>query len=403
MTTSVTLHGRSWDSETAEVLQGVPAGLADCVQASRLLGSDPYLVLHGGGNTSYKEGETIYVKASGFDLATITTEGFAPLDRRRLDALLARQSLSDTEMVFGYEDALLDPESRPPSIEALLHNLLPFPSVLHTHADSIVALTDTVHGLDLIHEVYGHSVLTLDFCMPGFDLAKQVAKLWDEANQEKIVGIVLAHHGLFTFGATAREAYEQHLDLVKQAENYILEKTNCAFTDEQDAQSAASWQPGNEQLKELATAVSAVDGQERVALSLRSSEIQCFVSRSDLAQISQRGPTTLEHVIRTKRVPLVDGDVEKYAEEYRQYFEDNASRSAEELTMLSPGPRVILDHDLGLVTTGKHEKEAKVAQDIYRHTIRIIEAAERLGGYRTVTPENAFDVEYWELEQRKLG
>lgn len=403
MPTSVTLHDRSWDSEPSpQVVDGVSSGLADCVRASRLLGSDPYLVLHGGGNTSYKEGDTVYVKASGFNLGTITAEGFAPLDRRKLDALLARESLSDIEMVAGFEDALLDPQSKPPSIEALLHNLLPFQSVLHSHADAIVTLTNTVHGLDLVRELYGDSVLVLDFCMPGFELAKQVATLWASANQENIVGIVLAHHGLFTFGSSAEAAYERHLSLVKQAEDHVFDRTNVSFDDDEEEMSAASWEQGNDKLRELASAVRGTAAEELVALRLDSPKIKMFISRSDLAEVSQQGPSTLEHVIRTKRVPLIDGDFEKYGEDYRRYFEAHAWRSAKKLTMLSSVPRVILDSELGLVTIGKTEKEGKVAQDIYRHTIRIIEAAERFGGYRTITEENAFDVEYWELEQRKL-
>ena len=192
----------------------------DTVDASRTLGQDPFLVLHGGGNTSVKNDEFIWAKASGFDLGSLVPEGLVQLRRADLDALLAQDHLTDIAMMDGYAAATVLPDQPAPTIEAMFHHALPFTSVLHSHADAIVALTDTVRGLDLVAEVLGEDVVLVPYVMPGFELAKLAPELWRQSGG-RARAMVLQHHGLFTMGDTVAEALALHLKLVRRAEVYI--------------------------------------------------------------------------------------------------------------------------------------------------------------------------------------
>ena len=390
-----------------------PALLQECAAITRRLGADGYLTLHGGGNTSVKIGSTIFVKGSGFNLGTISPAGFAALRRRELDNMLAEDHLSDTAMADGFRAALLDEAMPSPSIEALLHNLLPFKAVFHTHADPVVSLTNTVHGLDLPRKIFGSRVLYLPYCKPGFHLAKRIHELWAEESTPETEGIVLAHHGLFTFSDDIEQAYAVHLDLVHLAREYIRERTGVRFQDDVDESQRSSVDEQHEEggaiqeeLRVLAAGCGAAAGNPTLALAVTSPAIRHFIARADLKSITQRGPATLEHVIHTKRVPLLSSDVldiSAYVDAYREYFSRlSTGMPNRRLAMLTPEPRVILHPRLGLVTTGRTAERARIAQDIYRHTMRVIEAAEAMGGYRTITEAEAFDIEYWELEQRKL-
>ncbi|RYV49779.1 class II aldolase/adducin family protein [Pengzhenrongella frigida] len=391
----------STDPDAVPVGEGLSQDLIECARASRLLGSDSYLVLHGGGNSSVKIGQAIYVKASGFDMRTIGPEGFSGLDRAALDTLLARDTMTDADLVSGLRAALLDPVSATPSIETLLHNLLPFRSVLHSHADPIVTLTDNTDAHALVAEVFGEDVLLLPYCMPGFELAKLVQNEWAKLEGREVRGIVLAHHGLFTFGDTAQQAYERQIDLIERAERFILQRTGIEFVDDPE-EAELSWKDAPVGLRSLAVRGSELAGTPLIACALVSPTIAAFVRRADVTDITQRGPSTLEHVIRTKRVPQVGADVDGYAQAYAEYFLRNQSRSATPLTMLDPAPRVILDPVLGIVSLGRTDKDARIVQDIYRHTIRVIAAAEALSTYLAITEGQSFDIEYWDLEQAKL-
>lgn len=373
--------------------------LNECVRVSRLLGADPYLVLHGGGNTSAKDGHTLHVKASGHDLRTIGLDGFAALDRSALTALLAQPAMTDTALLEGLRLASRGTTATP-SIETLLHNLLPDVSVLHTHADAIVTLTNTPHGMDLARDVLGAGVVVLPYCIPGFELAKAVQHAWEAQGALEVAGIVLAHHGLFTFGSTASTAYDRHLDLVARASRHVADAAGVTFIDDPDESPIT--EDHSPELAALADRLRSRASEPVCVSAVSSPQIAEFIARPDVAAITQQGPATLEHVIRTKRVPLLGDDLDAYVTEYQAYFERNSGRAIERLTMLAPLPRIILHPELGLVGTGRTEKDAKIAQDIYRHTIRVITAAEALGGYASITEEQAFDIEYWELEQAKL-
>ena len=393
-----------WNDADAAAFDG-PVGA--CVYGSRLIGSDPSLVLHGGGNTSVKapyvditgvEIDALYVKGSGWDLGSIEAPGFTPLRLERLGDLLALDALSDPDMMRELSAAKLDPDAPAPSVESLLHAFLPYPAVQHSHADVIVTLTNLADGTPRVREVYGDDVVIVPYVMPGFDLAKAVAALWPEEVTDATIGMVLMNHGLFTFGADTKEAYERHVELIDRAERWL------------DAHAPASPDAGatltsvdRVRLAELRRAVSQAAGRPMVMSRHADDAVAQFVARPDLESLAMRGPLTPDHVIRTKRHPLVGEDVDAYVADYRAYFREHEDRARGDLTMLDPAPRIVVDPELGMLTIGESPKAADIAADIYRHTMPVLQRSEdHLGGYRALGAGNLFDAEYWDLEQAKL-
>lgn len=395
-----------WDDRPPEPDAGA---LAECVHGSRLLGAEPSLVLHGGGNTSVKttrrdvtgtEVDVLHVKGSGWDLATIEPAGFAPLRLSRLRALLHVERLSDAAMMNELRCALLDARAPDPSVETLLHAFLPFAAVQHSHADVILTLTNSGDGAASARAALGEDVLVVDYCMPGFDLARLVATTWEQRYRPGMTGMVLLNHGLFTFGDTTQQAYDRHVDLISRAERYL-----AAAPARTDPRPPPLPEVPPAELAQLRSRLSAVAGRALIVGRHTDERVAAFVARAELASLAGRGPATPDHVIRTKRVPLVGTDVDAYAAAYRDYFAANAARHATDLQMLDPAPRVVLDPALGMLSAGTSRAAVDVARDIYWHTIDIITAAERLhgpGGYAALPAEQIFDVEYWELEQAKL-
>jgi rhamnose utilization protein RhaD (predicted bifunctional aldolase and dehydrogenase)/NAD(P)-dependent dehydrogenase (short-subunit alcohol dehydrogenase family) len=390
-----------WNDEEA---QNYPGDLGLRVYTSRLLGRDKSLVLHGGGNTSVKvretgrfgeEEEILYVKGSGWDLETIEAAGFSPVRLGPAARLATLSRLSDPEMVNELRTAMTLASAPTPSVEAILHAILPFKYVDHTHADAVVNLTNNPDGEALIREAYGDSVVVLPYVMPGFDLARLAAERFPAEAGPRTVGMVLLNHGIFSFGATARESYERMIELVRRAERLLERRGAWSLGPFPETPADA---PDPLEIARLRHEISRAAGFPMVLVSRRSPRHLAFTRRQDLPRIAQ-GPATPDHVIRTKRLPLIGRDVEGYAEEYRRYF----AAHAEGKTPLDPAPRVILDPELGLATAGRTVKDAAIAAEIYEHTLDIIERAERLGGYRALPARELFAVEYWDLEQAKLA
>lgn len=377
-------------------LQGA---LEEIVRVSRALGDDPKLVLHGGGNTSIKalgtdvtgeEIELLLVKGSGWDLGTIQAQGFAPLRRDRLLALLQLPTLSDSSMVNELRQASLSATAPTASIEALLHAHLPARVVLHSHADAIVALTDQPDGLRRAAQVLGERVVVLPYIMPGFDLARLVAstELGDAD------AIVLSNHGLFTFADDAELALERHLALVATA-SAALGIENWGDEGESVSRSGEPFE-----LATLRRDIAQAAGRPLLLRQSSSERALAFAARDDLAAVTARGTATPEHVIRTKRTPLLGTDVRAYADDYLRYVAQN--RGDGEYTVLDPAPRVVLDARLGLLTAGATPAAADAVHDIYVHTMDIIDAADRDGGYHSLNEAQSFEIEYWELEQARV-
>ena len=395
---------KPWDENAAGHHHGP---LGECVYGSRLIGSDPDLVLHGGGNTSVKDAflditgrsiDALYVKGSGWDLATIEAAGFTALPLDRLHDLLALDSLSDTDMMRELSAARLDPGAPQPSVETLLHAFLPHQAIQHSHADTIVTLTNTVDGEARVREIYGDDVVVIPYVMPGFDLAKAVTQHWSEQVHPGTTGMVLLNHGLFTFGETTRLAYERHADLIDRASSWLDRHAPLAPPSDE----TLPFIPCAE-LADLRRRVSEAAGRPLVMTRHTDAASTRFVARPDLAGLATRGPLTPDHVIRTKRVPMVGTDVGAYVADYRAYVAANRDRARAELTEIDPAPRIVVDHALGVVSFGETAKAADIAADIYAHTIPVLERAEdHLGGYEALPAADLFDMEYWELEQAKL-
>lgn len=392
-----------WDDEEAAQRAG---DLRQRVYTSRLLGRDPDLVLHGGGNTSVKsrhttllgdEVDVLLVKGSGADLADIDESGFTSL---RLDAVLRLaelESLSDAEMARQLLLATTSPEGPNPSVETIVHAVLPYKFVDHTHADAVVTLTNSPVAKAALEETYGDEVIVIPYVMPGFRLARACAERVREGIGAGVLGVVLMNHGMFTFGDTAKESYDRMIEAVSRAEAYLERHRQTT-----PAAPARRVTVSPVVRAELRRSVSGAAGSPVVISSHRDDEVMAFLARADLETLSQRGPVTPDHVIRTKPWPLLGRDVGAYAAAYRRYFEEHRHRATTDLQALDPAPRVILDSELGLCCVGRTAKEATIVEELYRHTIKVITDAVGLGGYQPVPLPDLFDVEYWDLEQAKL-
>lgn len=387
---------------------GSHSEVAEFVLASRLFGSDPTLVLHGGGNTSLKapfvdvtgdEVDALYVKGSGRDLATIELSGFAALRIARLGALLRLDSLSDGDMMRALADARCDSSDPLPSVETFLHALLPHKVVFHSHSDAVLTLTNLADGEARVRSLYGARAVVLPYVMPGFGLAKQLAEIWPGSDAHDATGIVLMNHGLVTFGDTTSEAYHRHVEMTTLADEYLADKAPLP-----EFRSAPPLPPPRiDELAKLRRGVSTAAGRSMVTSRYTDGIVRWFVAREDLMDAAERGPVTPDHVIRTKRVPQVGLDVEAYVDAYRETFDAYAQREPALLSMVDPAPRIILDPHLGMVSVGAGSADAAIASEIYHHSMAVITQAETLGRYTPLPATEAFAVEYWEPERAKLA
>jgi rhamnose utilization protein RhaD (predicted bifunctional aldolase and dehydrogenase)/NAD(P)-dependent dehydrogenase (short-subunit alcohol dehydrogenase family) len=397
-----------WDDREAKQYEG---DLALRVYTSRLLGRDPSLVLHGGGNTSVKiraknlvgESEDIlYVKGSGWDLETIAEAGFAPVRMPHLLKLAQLPTLSDSQMVNELKTQMTRASAPAPSVETILHAILPYKYVDHTHADAVIAVTNTVDGLRRIREIYGDDVVVIPYVMPGFDLARVCAEKFAAEASDRTIGMVLMNHGIFSFGETAAIAYERMIALVDRAEQYLQQQGAWEIT---KSVIAPEPQPLRHELAQLRSNVSQAAGFPVILSRHGDAQSLAFAQRDDLAQIAQQGPATPDHVIRTKRLPQIGrdaNDVNTYVADYKAYFAEYATTAKQPVTILDPAPRLVLNRDLGMCAIGRTAKDAAIVADIYEHTIEIIQRSTLLGGYQALPARDIFEVEYWELEQAKL-
>lgn len=381
------------------------------VYTSRLLGANPDLVLHGGGNTSVKSvtrdvfgntRETLFVKGSGWDLKTIEAPGFAPCDLGYLQRLASLETLTDSEMMRQLRLSLLDPAAPTPSVEAILHAIIPCKYVDHTHTDAVVAASNTPDGETLLAEIFGRDVLVLPYIMPGFVLARQVFERTRDLDWSSIKGIFLMHHGLFTFHDDARTSYENMIALVSRVEQH-LEKHGIL-----DNRARAAYSPDGEDLLQLARCrhrVSTLAGRPMLAALDTGEAATGFAGLDGVAEIASRGPITPDHTIHTKIHPAVLGDdpvqaIDAFADTYRDYFHRHDDGG---LTCLDPAPRLAVWQDKGMVAFGPNLKRLGVAADIADHTVKAIQWGEALGGWQALPEADLFAVEYWELEQAKLN
>jgi rhamnose utilization protein RhaD (predicted bifunctional aldolase and dehydrogenase)/NAD(P)-dependent dehydrogenase (short-subunit alcohol dehydrogenase family) len=421
-----------------ELRRAIPAhldaeSLALRTYTARLLGADPSLVLHGGGNTSVKAraknlfGESIdvlHVKGSGWDLATIEPAGHPAVRMAPLVAYRALAAMSDEDMVNELRANLLDAAAPTPSVETLLHAYLPHRFVDHTHADAVLALADQPDGERVCRETYGEGLVWVPYVMPGFALAKRTADAFDRAVREGRTPsvIVLEKHGVFTFGATAKESYERMIAIVSRAESAIGDRSRTVNVSMPSYDADRAEKRAALALPALrgALAKAADDEPERGAiLELRAGErVRAFLARADAFELASIGCATPDHVLRTKPTALAlrgvpwsdpaamrasfEREIDAYARAYDAYFERMSAEKRVTKTKLDPWPRVALVEGMGLVAIGKTRAEASIAADVYEHTMDVMSAAADVGAYAPVSRADLFDVEYWSLEQAKL-
>jgi len=393
-----------WDNQEASAFEDDPLQLR--VYTSRLLGRETSLVLHGGGNTSVKatsrnlfgeEIDVLYVKGSGWDLATIELAGFAPVRLDVLRQMAKLTHLSDKEMVREQRAAMLDPSAPTPSVETILHAIIPFKYVDHTHADSVVTISNTPNGAERIREIYGKSVLVVPYVMPGFILARTIADITKGIDWKQYEGMILLNHGLFSFADNARSSYEKMIRLVSKAEDYLSGYAPLK-------RKQATPEENLIELARLRRAVSNIWNEPVIAKLDNGSEAATFSNLKNAADIATRGTLTPDHVIRTKPWPVViktdvESDVKAYATNYRNYFTRNTDGS---LTCLDAAPRWAIWPCHGCVSFGRSMDEANIISDIKDHTLSAITQAETMGKWNPVSEKSLFEIEYWELEQAKL-
>ncbi|KPK06775.1 MAG: short-chain dehydrogenase, partial [Betaproteobacteria bacterium SG8_39] len=393
-----------WNEADAAQFAG-PLGLR--VYSSRLLGREKSLVLHGGGNTSVKlreknlfgeDRDVLYVKGSGWDLESIETAGFTPVDLPYVRRLAGLPALSDPQMVNELNTHMLRAGAPAPSVETLLHAVLPQAYVDHTHADALLSICNAPRGEDRIAELYGARVVVIPYVMPGFDLAAACARLFKEQAGPQTIGMVLMSHGIFSFGADARESYERMIELVSLAEDYLA-RHDAWHLQLPNPRPVA---PARDDIAALRRDVSKAAGAPMILRRNGSPKFAAFAQHPALARLSQQGPATPDHVIRTKPVPMLGTDVAAFGRQYADYFARHAPQAKEPKTMLDVAPRMLLDAAIGFVAVGRSAKDAAIVEDLYDHTIDVILRAEALGGWRAVSERELFDIEYWDLEQAKL-
>lgn len=369
------------------------------VYSSNLLGESDELVLHGGGNTSLKsvvEGEGIlYVKGSGWDLKSIRAEGFSPVKMSALLDMVEQESLSDGEMVRNQKKAMVDSTAPNPSVEAILHALIPFKFVDHTHADAIVTLSNSKNGDEFIEELFPN-FLIVPYVMPGFPLAKRVYDMTQNTNWDTCEGIILHNHGIFTFDNEAQKSYEKMIEAVSRAEAFLEENAPLEFLPIEPMISC--------DIDRLRQLIANAKGQ-RIKLKTNQTQLALkYASNQNLDEFATRGVLTPEHIIRTKHQPLIieDNNIEEALEEYMESYEEYFTHFAKDEIMLNPAPNYAIIKDFGVVVFGKTEKEVDIINDIVEHTMRAVLRADKLGGYESISLSDSFDMEYWELEQAKL-
>jgi len=407
-----------WDEEARAAWRAryadLPAVLADRLYSCRLLGSRADLVLHGGGNCSVKlELPDVWgqmqpcmaIKGSGWDMASMEPAG---LPLVRLDPLLRLASLeclNDEEMVNQLRLALLEHSAPTPSIECLLHAFLPFTFVDHTHADAILALANLPDAAGRVASIFGTRLLCLPYVMPGFQLARQVFRAWQGQEQGQVEGILLLNHGLFTFGPDARTSYQRMVDLVKQAENHLLQATRSWVFPPWSTRA-----PRHERARSLARLRGLLNRQGITLLGrpLRK-DTSALLLNPSVREAFQRGPITPDHLIRIKNKALYLGEeacweqqLAQFMAEHQAYLARGQAASGRNLPALDSRPVLLLQDRLGGYAFAHNPSATRVAADLAEHNATTILSACALGGYLPLGEADQFAMETWSLELAKL-
>ncbi len=424
-----------WSDDDAEAIvrqyaeRGVNRDLALRIYTSRLLGRDKRLVLHGGGNTSVKtmatdligdEVEVLCVKGSGWDMGEIEPAGLPAVRLAPLRRLRARDSLSDEDMVNFQRTNLIDAGAPNPSVETLLHAFLPHKYIDHTHSTAVLSLADQPDCAEVCRAIYGRRMGLVPYIMPGFALARKAAEIYDD--DPAVEGLILLKHGIFTFGETAREAYERMIAMVALAEERVAGGRRTMFVP-RALQTALAEPAAIAPIIRGACAIADPVGggaYKRFILDFRGdAAILAYVNGAELARYSQSGVATPDHTIRTKNYPLlvpppvadaldrfkvaVAEAVNAFVADYHAYFARQNPRHDNKKRELDPIPRIVLVPGVGLFGLGRSARDAQIAADLAECTIETVSGAEAIGRFASIPEDDLFEIEYWSLEQAKLG
>lgn len=405
-----------WDESIAKAFE---TDLDLRVYTSRLLGKDNTLALHGYGNTSVKtevvnvfgeKEQILYVTGSGREISNIKTDGFSPVKMETLLKIAQLKELSNADMVKNQRVAMSDPYAPTPSMSAILHAIVPFKFVEHTHSDAILTITNTDNAKEKIEEIYGDRVLTIPYIIPGFELVKVFYSITKNIDWSAIDGIVLLNHGLFTFDDSAKLSYEKTVNLVAKAEEYLKQKEAIVKVEQQTSTVNML------DLVKIRKEVCDIKGASCISMLNESDEAIYFsktmpqkAPREDLLQkqfyeIPSILPLTPEHAIITKAKPAIidkniHEDLQRYVKEYEEYFN---TYKHDTLTCLNTAPKYAVLKDRGLLAFASSQKQASLITEINNHTITSIFQAGKLGGYKGVELKSVFEVEYSDLEQAKI-
>ncbi|MBI3252769.1 MAG: bifunctional rhamnulose-1-phosphate aldolase/short-chain dehydrogenase [Candidatus Omnitrophica bacterium] len=393
------------------------------VYRSRLIGCEPKLCVWGGGNTSSKMAETdhlgrsvriLRIKGSGSDLKSCQPKDFSPLKLEEVLPALKRTAMTDEEMVEYLGRCLLDAKAPRPSIEALLHAFLPYQAIDHTHADAILSLTNTGRPRQICKEVYGEELIFIPYVKPGFDLAKTLAG--EVARRPSCKGAVLEKHGLITWAEDSKTSYLRTIEMVSRAERFLASKAGNkkAF----GGQKIKPFSPGLRKFfidRFMPEFRNILSRNKPVVLHFNDSkDVLEFVSSKNGPEVSQQGPATPDHMLRTKRIPCfleLTGDflktkqsfkrqLEAYASAHERYYQKYKKPG---MFMLDPYSAVILIPGVGMVTSGKDLDSALITAEVYEHSVRVMRGASFVDRYVSLPPRQAFEIEYWPLELYKLS
>jgi rhamnose utilization protein RhaD (predicted bifunctional aldolase and dehydrogenase)/NAD(P)-dependent dehydrogenase (short-subunit alcohol dehydrogenase family) len=420
------------DAERA-VADGARSGIARDfalrIYTTRLLGRDPKLVLHGGGNTSLKarmrdrlgeEAQVLLVKGTGADMSTITAPGFSAVRLAPMRKLSALDAIGDEDLIAIERANLIDPAAPNPSVEMMLHAFLPHTFIDHTHATAVLSVIDQPDGEKKCAEVFGGRLGFVPYVMPGFGLAKKAIEVFEREKPSD--GLILSKHGIVTWGEDAREAYELMIAMVTRAEDFIARNRKSMRVSRPERGNLASCADIAPIIRGACSEKDEnVEGAWRrpVLQFYGSDAVQDFLAAPDLDRRVEAGVITPDHTIRTKNWPLVlpppetgkldafahaaHEAADAYAERYRQYFRRHNARAGGIKRELDPLPRVVLVRGVGMFGLGRSKADAAIALDIANAWIECITDAEAIGRFESISEADMFDCEYWPLEQAKLG
>ena len=402
--------------------RGVSKDLALRIYTTQLLGNDPTVVLHGGGNTSVKSSiktllgdkeEIIYVKGSGKDMGNIEEDGFPALEMKNLLNMRSLKELDDFQMVNYQRKYMLDTSFPNASVETLLHAFLPYKFVDHSHSNAILSLIDQPDPIKTCKKVFGEEMGIVPYIMPGFQLAKKAAEVFDQ--NPNVKGLILLNHGIFTFAEHAKESYELMIRYISLAEKELKQKSKSINVKKYQEKKITASSIANLIRQQISIKPNKkID--HKIVYFYKPNFLDELFSHPRLKQFTTQGPVTPDHVVRIKSKPLVidlSNDklnnleskiikaVKKYQDDYQKYFKRNHKYNLK-ANMLDPYPRLILVKGIGIFSTGPSFKDAKIAMDVGINSLSVILEATKFGEFRSIQEKEIFKMEYWPLELAKI-